>query len=183
MSIYGRGYTFKDFVVTVNGIEINGFGDETNALEWKWNAARNEQETGVDGFTSFYGSNDFSGSIMMTLQWQSMANQLLLRLVNGQFSTGRPVSANVTIINPATGFTLVTAQSVLGQQPDGTLGNSHTSRKYEFLCADLRESPGVGLGADAISVATNQILDTFITQAGTLLTASAARAITNQLVA
>lgn len=137
-------YSLIDFTVTLNGIPVYGFINGTNAFDWEWNNVQNEMYVGADGYTSVYKHVDYSGKVMLRLQFASPLNQIIEALAGGEQTLKQTVQTNISITNVKTGFYLSGSYGAFGQRAGGEMGSGITTREWEFLMADMKVISGVG---------------------------------------
>jgi hypothetical protein len=133
----GAPKTFDPSKVSVlyGGAIMGGFADGT-FVSVEYSSDFFSKVTGVDKFTTRVKSNDFSGSITLTLQQSSPSNDILTGFMLADKLTNKSVLP--LLIKDFSGTTLVfTAYAWIRKPPTVEFGKELSNREWIFDCAEL----------------------------------------------
>ena len=125
----------KSVIIAIGGVPISGFADGT-FLEIVADAQQFQKVTGADGYTTRVKTNNYGGSLTVTLAQSSPSNDVLSALLNAD----RLRNAGVVpiLIRDLTGTTIIfSASGWIQQMPDVTYGNAVENRAWVFDLAQM----------------------------------------------
>lgn len=128
-------YDFSQVTVIVGGIPIGGFADGTS-VSITFDEQQFTKITGSDGLTTRSKSNNFTGTVELTLQQSSRSNDVLSAL----WIADRTANAGVVpmLVKDNSGRTLWAAQhSWVQQMPGQEFGKETSDRTWILDCANL----------------------------------------------
>lgn len=133
-------YDSKQVKVIVDGNPISGYVDgtfvEVEFDEQQWNKV-----TGADGLTSRSKTNNYGGTVTITLQGTSPSNDVLSALWNRDRRNN--TGAIPILIKDANGRTVWTAQKAwIQQMPNQAFSKDVEDREWVLDCADLMGHAG-----------------------------------------
>ncbi len=131
-----RTYDPKKVIVNVGGVPISGFADGTFISAERDNDAWSKV-SGADGVVSRAKSNDLTGTITLTLQQTSPANDVLTGFaIADELTNAGVVPVSVTDLG---GRTLITsAFSWVIKRATAEFGKEIANREWTIACADLK---------------------------------------------
>lgn len=130
-----RTYDPKSVIITIGGVPMSGFSDgtflEVNRDEATWNKV-----VGADGYVTRGKTNNFTGTITLTLKQSSPSNDVL-----SGFMAADEIS-NVGIVpilikDLSGNSTYFSAQGWIQQYPSSTFGKEINDREWTIALADL----------------------------------------------
>jgi len=130
-----RTYDPKSVIITIGGVPMSGFSDgtflEVNRDEATWNKV-----VGADGYVTRGKTNNFTGTITLTLKQSSPSNDVL-----SGFMAADEIS-NVGIVpilikDLSGNSTYFSAQGWIQQYPSSTFGKEINDREWVIALADL----------------------------------------------
>lgn len=125
----------KSVIIAIGGVPVSGFSDGT-FLEISSDAQQFNKVTGADGFTTRVKTNNYGGTLTLTLAQSSPSNDVLSAL----FIADRLRNAGVVpvLIKDLTGTTIIFAASGWIQQiPDVSYGNTVLDRAWIIDLAEM----------------------------------------------
>lgn len=130
-----RTYDPKSVIITIGGVPISGFSDGT-FLEVVRDEATWTKVVGADGYVTRGKTNNFTGTITLTLKQSSPSNDVL-----SGFMAADEVS-NVGIVpilikDLSGNSTYFAAQGWIQQFPTSTFGKEINDREWTIALADL----------------------------------------------
>lgn len=125
----------KSVVITIGGVPISGYADGTFVEI----TADNQQFTkvvGADGYTTRVKSNNYGGTLTLTLAQTSPSNDYLSGLLQRDRATNTGVVP--LLIKDMSGTTLIFSATAWVQQfPDVSFGNEMNNRAWSFDLAEI----------------------------------------------
>lgn len=133
-------YDFKQVAVIVGGVPITGFADGSSVTV-EFDEQQFTKTTGSDGLTTRTKSNNYAGTVSITLQQSSRSNDAL----NALWQADRNSNAGVVpiLIKDNSGRTLWAAQHAWVQQmPSQEFGKELSDREWVLDCDELTGTAG-----------------------------------------
>lgn len=125
----------KSVLVNIGGANISGFTDG----EFLSITADNQQFTkvvGADGFTTRVKSNNYNGTLTLTLSQSSFSNDVLSGYLNLDRISNLGI-VTILIKDMSGRTTLFSAQGWIQQFPDVTYSNEISNRAWTFDLVDI----------------------------------------------
>lgn len=125
----------KSVIIAIGGVPMSGFADGT-FLEITADAQQFSKVTGADGYTTRVKTNNYGGTLTLTLSQSSPSNDVLSALLNAD----RLRNAGVVpiLIKDLTGTTKIfSATAWIQQMPDVAYGNAINNRAWVFDLAEM----------------------------------------------
>lgn len=125
----------KSVVISIGGVPMSGFADGT-FLEITADNQQFTKVTGADGYTTRVKSNNYGGTMTLTLAQSSPSNDALSIILNADRATNAGVVP--ILIKDMSGTTVMfTAAGWIQQFPDITYGNEMNNRAWTIELADI----------------------------------------------
>lgn len=135
-----KNYDPKQYIVVFKGIQLRGYADGT-FIEVERVTDTFSEAVGAQGDVVRVKSNDRRGSITVTLQMASPANDILSAFANGVDDDNQAPDFDVgaILVKDLNGSTVAAAQEAwIVKPPNITAAVEHTNRAWVFRCADLK---------------------------------------------
>jgi hypothetical protein len=128
-------YSSRDLLIAWNGAIIDGLAPD-NGIEFAPNANVTDYEVGMDGKVSISLLPDETGLVTLSLQQQSLSNQIFAEVINRQKQTRRIARGNLTISDPSGSVLAELFDCSIHQKPTVGFGSTATgkTRDWVFLC-------------------------------------------------
>lgn len=121
-------YDPKQVIVTVGGVPISGYAEDTFISIKRSNGALYSKKHGADGSVERIKRNSFDFTVELTLQQTSNSNLVLDGIMNADLAANAPV---ILAVADLSGNSLFSAASAwISEDPDMDLGSDTTSRKW-----------------------------------------------------
>lgn len=127
-----RTHDFKQFVLTINGLLIGGFGEE-GGCEYEWAADIGEDTVGADGEVTFSRNNDERVYVDITVMQTSQGYARLMALMQQQQREPEILPMPFEASNPRTGERFFSEYTVFKSRPEANEQKVSQDRTIRIL--------------------------------------------------
>ena len=131
-------YSSKDVFVAFGGRPLDGLAPDS-FVTFSRSEDHTDEEVGSDGQLSVSISPNQSGTCTITLQQQSIANNILAAIIGQQDANRQLVIGDITITNPGGSTLAVMSNCHIKTSPETDFGNTATgkNRSWVFFCEKM----------------------------------------------
>lgn len=130
-----RTYDPKSVIITIGGVPMSGFSD-TTFVEIAREEATWTKVVGADGYVTRGKTNNFSGTITLTLKQSSPSNDILSALLAADEVSNSGI-VPILIKDLSGNSTYFSAQGWVQQYPSSTFGKEINDREWIIALADI----------------------------------------------
>lgn len=134
-------FSAKGIVLSVNGVNITGFVNAANAVEYEPNTARVTTQVGIDGSSIFNVSADKSGVMRIRLLATHKDNNYMSTLYDS-LELGNQTPLVLVQLKINGGDFVIAGQALVQNVSTGSVGMEAEERTWAFVFGSVAANPG-----------------------------------------